>query len=280
MISYVPVDSILAKLYRDLGLQDIVEEDIVEWIGEALGFLEVYQTLPEVVVFQVVNNFETNLPKDLNSILRVSRDNAWTAEEVPKIVEEIEETCKKEISDCGCSPFKVELSKGFNWDFSSWKTSILHRERFTPVRLSENVFFNSIVCREEDETPYETCRDEYTIIGTYDKKLRFSFKTGFVAIAYLQNPVDPETGYPLIPDDVRYITAISYYIKWKMAQRYSWEGRAGYVQLAQDSERLWLKYVSQGKNYMKMIKTEDEYLNFIDGSQNSDISYLHKHKKR
>lgn len=133
------------------------------------------------------------------------------------------------------------------------------------MKLSSNILFNSIVCKESDfENIYSNCKDEYTIVGITDKFLRFSFREGRISLAYLKIEVDSDTGYPLIPDDIRYTTAITYYIKWKIAQIESWNGREGFSKIAMDNERLWLKYAKQAKNYMKMPKTLDEYLNRIN----------------
>ena len=35
-LQYTTLDRILSKLYRDLGLEEISETDVVEWAGEAL----------------------------------------------------------------------------------------------------------------------------------------------------------------------------------------------------------------------------------------------------
>lgn len=58
------------------------------------------------------------------------------------------------------------------------------------------------MCQTEDsqglynDTTYSN--DEYTVI---QDQLRFSFKEGLVAVAYIRTKVDIETGYPMIPDD-------------------------------------------------------------------------------
>lgn len=153
------------------------------------------------------------------------------------------------------------------WEFNAWQSSTFFRRNFIPVRLSDHSFFNSIVCREHDGDLYRNAYglEEYTVVGTVQKRLRFSFKSGLIALAYLRQVIDCETGYPLIPDNPSYLAAITYYIKWKIAEWNQWNGREGFKQgLVQDVERLWLKYARQAKNYAKMPKTLDEYQNLME----------------
>ena len=41
--SYTSVNTILSKFNRDLRGNDISESDIIEWIGEALGFMKIVE---------------------------------------------------------------------------------------------------------------------------------------------------------------------------------------------------------------------------------------------
>ena len=149
------------------------------------------------------------------------------------------------------------------WEYDQWQKSEYYRRDFSPVKLSNHTFFNSIVCKEGKDL-YSSVIDEYTIIGNVCQKFRFSFKEGLVAVAYLKTALDKETGYPLVPDHESYMAAITYYLKWKIAEYHQWNGREGAMQLAQDSERKWLKYCRQAKNYSKMPKTIDHYQNMME----------------
>lgn len=151
------------------------------------------------------------------------------------------------------------------WEYLPWTNSSVYADSFTPVRLSNNTFFNSVVCRENEEKAiYRNCVDEYTIVGTTEKKLRFSFKTGFVAVSYLSSAVDSDTGYPLIPDNPSVIQAVTAYVKWKLAEWYQWVGRRGYTEIADRSYMLWQHYVKQANNYFKMPKGIDTYQNLLE----------------
>ena len=70
-------------------------------------------------------------------------------------------------------------------------------------------FLGSLVAEETSTGLYNSSSDEYTIAGGFpNMNLRFSFKEGQIALAYLRTVIDPETQYPVIPDDIKFITAI------------------------------------------------------------------------
>ena len=180
---------------------------------------------------------------------------------VPTEEEEVVETCDT-TEECvdGCDDEILNL----DWTYDVWTGSDMYLRNYTPVRLATGTFFNSLVCKEKDESLYLTCTDEYTIIGETEKRLRFNFIEGNIAISFMKNSVDKETGYPLIPDNISYITAITYFIKWKIAEMYDWAGREGWSSKAEKAEAKWIKYVKQAKNYMKMPKTLDQFQNMLE----------------
>lgn len=259
-IGFVGVNRILSKFSRDIDGDNIKEGDTIEWIGEALEFLRVPSLQTQAVYFAEVENYETDFPIGLHKVRMIARHINWTKKEKcawPKeTVEEVKNTpsCMETFCDAGRYFPYVDM----NWQYIDWARNPFFIENFRYVTLSNNAFFNTIVCK--DEIPYENCGDEYTIVGTTDRKFRFSFKEGYIALAYYKNEVD-EDGYPLIPDNISYITAITHYLAWKIAQKYSWRGREGYSGLARDSERLWIKYSRQGKNFAKMQASEGKVFN-------------------
>lgn len=273
---YTTIDRILYTIGRDLRGTDIHETDVIDWAGEALEFLETPEIQEEAVAFLKVENFEADIPKGFKMVLQVAK---YDKEE-----EDILENCKEEevteeedyspcdnpdetILDCSIAYLISGYRPYFDmqWQYIPWTVSETYMNNFSPVRLANHSLFNSIVCQEKGlDIPYG--RDEYNIVGTIDKKLRFSFKEGFVALAYIKAAVDPETGYPLIPDVIQHITAINYYIKWKIAERMNWSGRRGFSGRANESMELWLKYAKQAKNYARMPKSIDEYQNMMEES--------------
>lgn len=297
--NYVSVDRIFSKLNRDLKGSDFNESDIIEWIGEALDFLSVPQILVEDVKFVQVENHHGELPENLHLITQIARDRSDACFHNPEPEvrewksapfcddEEIEEHNFSEICNVPdellnmpevyleafleaevIQTMNPEQFNDFNldWNYQVWSSSNYYTQNFTPVRLTSNTFFNSIVCKEKDQSLYNNCGDEYTIVGDTNKRMRFSFRDGVVAVSYLKNSVDKETGYPLIPDNISYITAITYYIKWKMAEHFDWIGREGWANKALKAETSWGTYVKQAKNGAKMPKTLDQYQNLLEAS--------------
>lgn len=228
-LQYTTVDRVLAKVHRDLRGINLNESDAIEWIGEALEFLKVRQIQEEAITPLQVVKYESDIPNGLQMIIQVSRCN-----------EALLDDKKSNLSD------------------------ICKEENTTPIRLANGTFYNSIVCRNKDNTLYQNCEDEYTIVGITEKKLRFSFDSGYVLLSYIKNALDKKTGYPLVPDNASYMSAIVYYIKWKMAERYDWNGRRGAAQQAATAEKNWLKYARQAKNYMKMPKTLDDFQDLLE----------------
>lgn len=274
MLKYVTVDRVFSKINRDLKGTDLNESDIIEWIGEALEFLEVPQILVEDVKFLKVKDYHAEIPDNLHMITQIAKHNHYnTSYSKPKCnceptqdvvqkdcdCEDVDICCEDMLSD-SCDPEFLNL----DWTYDIWTSSRYYKRNYTPVRLATGTFFNSLVCKEKDKSLYLTCSDEYTIVGDTEKRLRFNFIEGNIAISYLKNSVDKETGYPLIPDQISYITAIVYYIKWKIAEMHDWAGREGWSSKTEKAEAKWLKYVKQAKNYMKMPKTLDEYQNLLE----------------
>lgn len=295
ILKYVTIDRVFSKISRDLKGTEINESDVIEWIGEALEFLEVPQILVEDVKFLKVKDYHAEMPRSLHMITQIARNlNPIKKESNNCAVEDVSENIcenpsKEEVIGDICIP-ETELDNlpndyalaflnsdfvdntdcntlnalNLDWTYDIWTSTNHYQNNYSPVRLATGTFFNSLVCKEKDMSLYKTCDDEYTIIGDTEKKLRFNFIEGTVAISYLKNSVDKETGYPLIPDNISYITAIVYFIKWKIAEMYDWAGREGWGVKAEKAEAKWIKYVRQAKNFMKMPKTLDEYQNLLE----------------
>ena len=61
-LQYVSADRIIAKLYRDLGLEELNETDIIEQIGEALEAIGAITLYEEAVAFIEIENHQADLP--------------------------------------------------------------------------------------------------------------------------------------------------------------------------------------------------------------------------
>lgn len=284
---FISVDSILAKYHRDLRGIDINESDAIEWIGEALGFMKIPNVQEEAIAFIEVKNYQCDLPNGLHDIIQIALDNDSVNFNSVDILNDLVPQCNN-VENGGDSPTVITDCQGnivgdyhyafyrpyfdLQYEYFNWNRSTTYRERFSPVRLANHTFFNTLVCSDEktcsdvDFSAYSNCdiNEEYTIIGD---QLRFSFKEGIIAVAYHRQRVDPSTGYPMIPDDMSCISAVNYYITWKMFQRMCYLGRANACQISDREEAKWLKYVNQFKNKTYMPTGVDQYQNLMEQSR-------------
>lgn len=273
-IQFTTVDRIFASVTRDIRGEDINESDLIEWIGEAMGFMDMPELQEESVAFLKVKDFEADVPDGFQMALQLARYNKVEKDICADCckIEEIEEDKLPDPDYCGeisiIDYMLGNLDTSFRpyfdmqWQYIPWTTSHYFVEHFKPIRLTNHTLFNTLVCKEKDF--YYNCDDEYTIVGTVDKKFRFSFSEGYVALSYLKAATDKETGYPLVPDNVRHTTAITYYIKWKIAERLEWLGREGFTSITNKNMELWNKYVKQAKNWSKMPKGIDQHQNLLE----------------
>ncbi|MDB4285893.1 hypothetical protein N9933_01165 [bacterium] len=276
-MEYTSINRILSGLERDLKGVEYNEMDVIEWTGEALGQMKVASIQESKVAFMNVVGHETSLPTGLHSILQISKDNTGCTSNsgctgtLMKAFHSSEGACPK-MTDCHGNqivnvgpPYQKEYFD-LHCAYDQWATSSYYRQRFSPVRLANHTLFNSLVCKETDQSPYTNVVDEYTVVGTQERKIRFSFPNGVVAVSYLANAIDSETGYPLIPDDISFTSAIMYYIKWKLAEWHSWMGVEGFSNLTMYSEERWLRYCKQAKNKAMMPHGIDDYQDLLEMS--------------
>lgn len=295
---YITVDTILSKYLRDFKGLELNEDDAIEWIGEALGFMKLQSASEEAIAFLEVKNYQAALPNGLHYIIQVAKNNIWNPQSTTSctpatIVAEIApiqpvEGCS-ECSNSGLVPvdcqgeiigdYDVAYYRPYfdlKYEYMGWLKSPAFRTKFSPVRLANHTFFNTLVCQTKDtEHLYNNksyVSDEYTIVGD---QLRFSFKEGFVALAYLRQRIDEETGYPMVPDDESAKAAITYYLGWKTKERECWNHREGSCQLAEKAEQHWMHYIKQFKNKAKMPFGTDDYEDLMEQS-----NYLIPRRKR
>lgn len=284
-IGYTSVNRIFSKLHRDLGIDDFHEADAVEWTAEALEAMDAVTMLEESVAFLEVKNFQVQLPKYLDSIIQIARNTEWqegsdnTCCAPIEIVDALSTPCDElpcegvkciPVDETGTPIYTADLYEykpniNIIAEYFNWVSSAYYINKWVPVRLKNHTFFNSIVCQEvEANDIYQSCRDEYTIVG--DRVLRLSFKTGYIAVAYTRQMLDDD-GYPMIPDHYSYVTAVTKYITMKLMERQWYSGREGYERKVQKAEADWQWYCKQAGNRAIMPKGLDQYQNMLDTSQ-------------
>lgn len=268
---YVSIDRIFAKYIREVN-NDFDEGDVIEWIGEALEFIGAIKMYDEAVLFADVKNHQCDLPKWLHAVIQVARNmqtdclstsgicDSDVAESISDEVFQLFTTSKNGVvwGDQEAPYYKSFFN--LRCGYSAWCNSGLYAGAYKPVRLSTSTLFNSLVC--ETDCDYTSCVDSYQIIQ--GKTMRFSFKEGSVAIPYLRQVVDDETGYPLVPDNISYTTAITWYIKMKIAEKQMDNGREGAKGRAEYADTKWQWYCGQASNQDKMPYGIDQHQNLLD----------------
>lgn len=286
-LQYTTLDRVLSKIYRDLGVEEISETDVIEWSGEALELIGSVSLLEEAVAFIEIENHQADLPNGLHSIIQVAKNNSWdkTTKNIcpanivlDSTLEQPQESNSENHTlpdgspiplDCNGTPiigYELAYYRPYfdlQYEYFGWSNSNLYQQNYTPVRLANHSFFSTVVCDEDPKIYGPGCNvtDEYTLVGD---KIRTSFKEGSIALAYYRQKVDPETGYPMIPDEVSVITAITYYITWKYMARLWYMGREGYSDKMQEAEQQWQWYCRQAGDKQKMLFGVDQHQNFTD----------------
>lgn len=269
---YISLERVLSKIYRDLGIEEISETDVIEWSGEAMEFLGELSLYESAVSLLEVKNYTAELPNGLHAIVQIVRDNEYkmknACEDKEEKKKELEnKLIKRHVIETVCDECNKKVIIENHWSVENLPlvfSTPFYKERYTPIRLSNHSFFNTLVC-EEEATVYSSCEDEYTVV---QDSLRFSFKEGFVLLSYYRQKLDCETGYPMIPDEVNVISAITYYITWKYFQKMWYMGREGMSDKMMQAEERWLKYLTMAQNEFKVIQGVDQFQNFTEQKMN------------
>lgn len=291
-ISYAPVGRIFSKISRDLGIDDFSESDVVEWVGEALDAMDAVTILEECVAFIEVKGHVAKLPPFTKSIIQVAEHtdvpdgfDPLSYVTKPVVPATISEGICDDPMNCGpCDTSSKYIPVDENgypifdedlyvWrpyfnvaaEYINWMNCGEYRKNWTPVRLANHSFFNTVVCAEPRlDGLYQNSRSEYTIIG--DTTLRLSFQEGQIAVAYNRPKLD-EDGYPMIPDQYSYITACTKYVTMMLMGRMWYLGREGYADKYQKAEADWQWYCKQAGNRGLMPRGIDQHQNMLDASQ-------------
>lgn len=279
IVKKIPIDRILSKIYNDFGFEDIEESTVVEWTGDVLSQLDVFKSYEERVAFIEVKNHQAKLPNDIISILRIARNNRYSKDSCTSTScikeclcdkkEKVEEPTQEMVMWRDCTgrlilPHGVEAvyyTPDFKVDhlFWSWIDSDLYTSSFSYIKPADDAFKSAIVCeqfKEGKDRLYNPTNDEYSIVGD---SIRVSFKEGQIALAYLAQPLDINTGYPLIPDDISVINAITNYILFMYCRKMDIIGRDGYKERYKTAEEDYQWYLSQAKNKLYAPYGVDEF---------------------
>lgn len=306
---YVSMLRIFSKLERDFDMTMYNEYDVVEWVGEALEAIGTVNQYEEAVSFIEVKNHQCSIPNGLSSIIQLAKNNCWDGVSKQNAIcpatinscisnqpcvpdgsdfnglspimvnncgQPVPTGCPLPvIIDCNGQPitdYEVAYYRPFfdlQADYFGWCNSSMYKQCFTPIRLSQNSFFDSLVCTETDTNTKQLYRhegiDEYRVID--GEILRFSFNCGQIALSYRRIKLDEETGYPLIPDLLSVTQALSAYIMMKMQTKEFFKAKEGAASRMQYAEKEWIWYCRQAGNELTKLFGVDDFQDFLDQSK-------------
>lgn len=185
---YTTVDRILEKV-RNEGFEEVYRDDIMEWMWDVVGYLGIVQALQDKVVEVEFDNYRFNSPNDLYEINGI----------------------REKVTQCGLRR-STDLFHTLNH-----VDNIAEPTRFdgitvnvTPTGTGESTAFIT--------APNQPLNMTQMIYLERDLLIYLGFKQGTIQMSYKAFPVD-DAGFPMIPDDAKYIRAVVDYICMKIAKR-------------------------------------------------------------
>lgn len=169
------IETIISKIVRDLNLKDgqIDNDYFVEWIAEALRFLDAYDMFITKEEIIPITNYKGKLPCDYYKHCKIVNHYNILNEDF-------------EILLYGFVTLQSINSR------MNWYDSLNRNEQ-----LGKYVNHNK-------QTNFDFRIEHRTVFA--------SFKKGFIRVQYIAIPLDDKTGYPLVPDDVSVDTALFWYV--------------------------------------------------------------------
>lgn len=266
MIKYTTIHTVINRFYRQYKTTLSIA-DAVEWSSEALSQINSNIKGDEHVAFITVENYQCLLPNGCKKILQIALNKDLLVTENLIDIELINENGISEYIE----NIDIEVKPYFEKiiPYLSWTSSSLFN-KFVPITLTNNTFFKSLVCRDTQIDSVEHL--EYTIIE--GSVLRFNFKEGQISISFIKEKLD-ENGYPMIPDDISFLTAIEKYIILQIMNYQYFTHGLGSQERKLNAEREWQFYCRQAKNKGLLPSSIDEYESLLK----SQVHLVNDNKK-
>lgn len=274
---FVSIESVFSKLIRS-GRTLFNEDDVIEWCAEALELIGAVTAYEEAVAFIEIKNHQCKLPLGLHKIIQVAKNKngnykTCTPLKICQQTQASSNPCASLTSDavwldCNGQPivsYDVAYYRPYfdlKAEYNDWTHSEYYKQNFTPVRLANHTLFGTLVLNTEIAGYNTNGTDEYTVIS--NNILRTSFKQGQICVAYYRQVRDIKTGYPMIPDEESYKTAINKYLLMQMSAIDFENGREGAKMRLDKYESDWHWYCGQAADKAMMPSGVDEYQNLLD----------------
>lgn len=247
---YISIKHIIDKFYSESAVQEEVPyTDLVQWVADALLLIDQNPQFQRKVTGTsfnsepdlVITNYKAALPCDLYRIEQIAV-NGVAARYSSSTMHHglLSPACCGVVNE---SNIAHTMTDNFGNEFIT----------------SYHNYWSQLAC---SEVTYDINKDCLTL----------SVPTGTVKIAYLAIPTDEE-GFPLIPDNVSYIEALTAYLTMKI-DYLNWRKNPdsnGYRALYEDSDKKWCWYVGQAKGAAKMLSVDQ-----METLRNSTVRLLRK----
>lgn len=280
-MKYISLNTVFASFGKVLKTYDISESEVIEWCADALEAIQSPASYEPATAFITIAEHQCEMPSHLHVILQIARNND-TADTPVTVSEIITDVMSTVLDDVLSEPANIPVALDSNGtpineyglayyrpyfdivnESNIFGSSATLKAKFTPVRLAESTFFNTIVAQEETgfSDLYQTTEDEYTIVA--DNILRFSFETGQIAVSYLRQKVDCDTGYPMIVDTYSNRRAVISFIRLRLTEIDFYNNRQGSESRLAKAEQDWQWYCRQAVNENTMPQTIDQWENLM-----------------
>ena len=213
---YISTFAIISQVFRDTGLTtDIPWQDAIEWTAECLDLIGAPHYMRDRVGYITISNYRGELPCDFEQMTQASglsgNGRQFPMRESTNSFHPVF-TCDDQL--VGCSTCNGAFAAGSS--LIDTNTPIGEDSNGNPtfnfmndtnVTLSKNIAGGSTSALCCDDATYKI-NDDYIFTS-------FEGTGNPVLIAYKARPIDSKTGFPLIPDNIKYKLAVQWYITMK-----------------------------------------------------------------
>lgn len=277
----VSLERVLASLYRDIKPigQELSENDLVEWCGEALEQIGAYSQYEEKVEYITVSDYKALIPCGMHQIVQIAYKHTPGGDTSCDCAIKITNsdgtsacTSSSCSGNCGSTDVCEDVTQSedaivtqarqlidYHLQYRFTKTRAYHNN-FRPMSLASGNYSKAKTAHCDNCINLSaTCSEEYAVDHPY---IRTSFKSGSICLAYIRQPLD-ERGWPMIPDNVSYTEAMKRYLVYKLKYSEFLTGKIHpnvYMKLEDD----WHWYCAQARGKMNMPDTIDKMQNLLN----------------
>jgi len=198
--SYTTVDRVIENVYRDFGFVNINKSEVMEWIWDVMGVLNIYSALESKFRHLPIVEWKTIIPVDMYKIENIrEKTTGVLLRKTTDLFHRLNSS-----NDSGIGTTTVFEGPTIVID-ANGSVDINNTTVFVAQWGNGPVIPEQLTYQEHNGSIY------------------FGFKDGDVEISYSAFPVTDD-GEPKIPDDPQYIRAVVTYIAARLATRGYYRG--------------------------------------------------------